>query len=282
MRAKWENGTKSRFTVSCAFHRVAAAILVAFAISLAAACHSSPRLGLIGESCQSRSDCSGGLVCRRNVCVEDGLGLTATGKSCYLVECAETADCCKDFVPDPNCGVYESACNSNPSQCLSYFSLCTCTRTCDAERCVDRGAGCTVDAHCPFASEPYCSNGRCVACIEHGDCPEATDRCVDGACEPGCVDDEQCPLFYACTNGECAPSGCTSDRECVYLFSDSRGVCRDARCALACRSDFECEPSQGEVCVAGRCVFAGCATDAECRVALDAANEPAGVRAVCR
>jgi len=257
--------------------------LVTVLVVAALACSSgADSRGHVGESCRARSDCDVGLVCIRNVCILDGLGLSATGKSCFLVECAENADCCANFVPDPNCGVYEAACNQNPTQCLSYFSLCQCNEACENERCVDRGAGCLIDDHCPFASEPHCVEGHCVACVEHGDCPGSNDRCVNGSCEAGCVDDEQCPLFYECTDSACVPSGCTSDRECIYLFSDARGVCRDARCALACRADFECDATQGEICVEGRCVFAGCTTDAECRVAFDAANEPTGVRAVCR
>lgn len=271
------------------FHRYTARLAPALARSMVAlpwvillGCASSGGRGTIGESCQSHGDCVASLVCVRQVCSPGGLGLSATGKQCYRVECSADADCCADFVPDANCDTYDADCQADPSLCLPYFSLCVCNVACQDQLCVDQGPGCVIDAHCGSASKPFCVSGACVECVQHADCPLATDRCVDNTCQTGCVDDSECPLFYACVDGACTYSGCTSDRECVFFFADSRGVCVDGGCSLTCSSDWECDVSNQEICSNGVCMFAGCSTDAECRVVLDLQNEPAGVTAVCQ
>lgn len=250
---------------------------------LSSGCASNARQGNVGESCRARNDCSRDLACVRNTCVPGGLGLSATGRECYVVECSEDADCCSDFVPDSNCSVYEETCQSNPSLCLAFFSLCVCNRNCVDDQCYEDAPACTVDDHCAFASRPFCQSERCVACREHADCQGGSERCVEGACVAGCERDEQCSLLEACTEGTCVPRGCASDRECVLLLADGRSVCRDGGCAISCSEDWECDEAALEVCHEGSCVFAGCTTDAECRIVLDVANELSeNVRAECR
>ena len=79
--------------------------MLAFSTLPCIGCDEGPRLGTAGESCRSRNDCGRDLACVRNTCVPGGLGLSATGRECYRVECTESADCCADFVPDANCAV---------------------------------------------------------------------------------------------------------------------------------------------------------------------------------
>lgn len=258
-------------------------IAILHAVACAAGCASDPRLGTTGESCRSRSDCARGLACVRNTCIPGGLGVTATGRECYRVECGEDADCCADFVPSANCDVYEANCDSNPTLCLAYYSLCVCNESCVSDQCFDDGPGCTVDDHCSSGSRPYCQAGSCVACREHADCGDGQERCVEGACETGCVTDDQCPLLHACDAGACVERGCDTDRECILLLADGRATCSDGECTITCQSDWECDESAREVCHQGACVFAGCESDAECRIVLEIENEQSdSVRAECR
>ncbi|MBC7171609.1 MAG: hypothetical protein H5U40_04245 [Polyangiaceae bacterium] len=246
------------------------------------ACAPEFRRGGAGESCRARNDCSSDLACVRERCTPDGFGLSPTGSECFRVECAEKSDCCAGFVPDANCGTYETTCNDDPGQCLSYLALCVCNEECEDSLCRDRGPSCTVDDHCYSITTPICEAGHCVACRAHTDCEGADERCIENDCVRPCLEDEECPLFHRCDAGACVETGCSSDRECVYLLGDGRAKCRDRACQVGCSSDYECDVGAYEVCSGGVCVFAGCASDAECRVILDLANEPPGVTAECR
>lgn len=212
----------------------------------------------------------------------EGFGLEPTGKECFRIECAETAECCEGFVPDANCATYEAACSTDPGQCLSYFSLCQCNQRCEDSLCVDRGPRCTSDDHCAFVTTPYCIDQACVACREHADCPAAGARCLDGACVEPCTSDAECPLLYACEGGTCVEHGCDTDRECAFLLGDGRSVCREHECQVPCSVDLECDQASFEVCGDGACVFAGCSTSAECRIVLGVEGEDEPVTAECR
>src|SRR5690242_14871926 len=84
----------------------------------AASC--SDTRGTAGESCRARNDCRTGLACVSGVCVPGGLDLSATGKSCYRVECGANADCCADFVPASGCDAYEAECLMDPTNCYAF------------------------------------------------------------------------------------------------------------------------------------------------------------------
>lgn len=241
----------------------------------------SPQRSTAGESCQTRQDCDSGLACYRQTCVTEGLGIAATGRECLVVECAENADCCDDFVPDANCDFYQATCDADPSQCLSFLTLCMCNAVCDDELCIASTPSCITDEHCAFSSEPFCVADECVQCREQGDC-QTNEACADGRCIPPCKANEGCPFMHACEAGACVPRGCESDRECAFLLTDSRAACIDGACGITCSSDFECNVNALEVCAGGRCVFAGCETNEECRIALGLANDGSGARAECR
>lgn len=252
----------------------------AIVICLATSCDSVPR-GVAGESCTARNDCRSDLACIRNVCQRASTGLSATGRTCYRIECGADADCCDAFVPDPSCDFYMEACNMDPADCASFRLLCVCNEMCVDELCRTQGPGCAADTECPAFSSPYCVAERCVECREHGDCRE-TERCVDGQCTGGCTVDEECPLLHGCDAGTCVEAGCSSDRECAFVLGDGRARCVDAACVVSCRDDAECDIARFEVCHGGECIFAGCESDAECRAYLGLAATSDGARAVCR
>lgn len=234
----------------------------------------------MGESCRARNDCRTGLACISQVCAPGSVDLSATGKSCYRVECGANADCCVDFVPASGCDVYESECLMDPTNCYAFHALCQCNRICTDNLCVNVGPSCAVDGECPSVTVPYCVGGRCVACREHGDCGEGA-RCIEGKCDPQCKSDANCPLLYTCNAGTCVLAGCTSDRECVFVLGQSRGRCVNKACVVGCSDDAECNVTAFEVCRQGLCTFVGCNTDAECRAYLGLSETPGNVRAQC-
>jgi hypothetical protein len=240
-----------------------------------------PDQGGAGESCRARSDCAVGLSCVANVCVSIDSGADPTGKSCYPIECSIQDDCCQDFVPSPNCPQYEADCNADPAYCLTYRLLCECNRGCEEEICVDTPPGCEANAECTSFLEPFCVDGHCRECSQHGDCPDETDRCIDGVCQAPCTLDEHCPLLYACQAGECVEVGCSTDLECYFLLGDHLATCgSDGQCLVPCVTTLEC--AEFHVCHQGSCVFVGCNTDEECRIYLGLEEESGDVQAVCK
>jgi len=238
--------------------------------------------GGVGETCRARNDCERGLACLREVCVLDNSSLNATSKSCDRVECAAAGDCCTDFVPDSGCPDYDAACQANPDDCLAFETLCKCNRDCTDSLCVDTSPECIIDSHCPWFDRTLCVDRKCVECRSPADCSDSTNLCVSGACIPRCTSDSECPLLHTCVDSQCSPTGCTTDRECSFVLGTPDAVCDDHECAVACRSNTECDVGAFEVCRNERCVFVGCQTDAECRAYLDIENTDANVTAVCR
>ena len=251
-------------------------------VMLGCSSESSFRRGGAGESCRARNDCASGLACIKDVCVVGSSDLSVTGKSCYRVECEADVDCCADFVPGPECDLYEDACQANPDDCDAFRLFCECNRVCEEALCIDTGPACSVDEECPALTSPYCVNTRCVECREHGDCLGAKERCIEGTCTEQCESDEQCPLLHTCDAGTCILSGCTSDRECVFVLGHPNGRCTEGECYVGCGADAECDASAFEVCHEGRCTFIGCESDAECRAYLDLSEPTDTVRAECR
>jgi len=259
-------------------------VMFVLLIAIMSACGGDEyRRGRVGESCQARNDCTGGLVCVRNVCVSDNSSLEVTGRSCYRVECATAGDCCSDFVPDPSCASLQADCQANPNNCLPYRTYCECNRACDDSLCVDTSPECLVDNHCYGIDTPYCVAESCVACRNAADCDGEGDQCIGGQCVAACTHDEECALLSSCVNGTCEETGCKTDLECSYLLGTANGECgTDRACHVRCTSNSECRVDQFEVCKSGECIFSGCNTDDECRAYLDLEYEPTNVTAECR
>jgi hypothetical protein len=244
-----------------------------------------------GETCQAKNDCEGDLVCQSSVCRPVELALDRTPKSCHRIECATADDCCKSFVPNPNCDTYEQNCKTDPVFCATYRSLCVCSQDCVDDVCVAGAPGCMDDGECTSQQTPFCVDNKCRQCASDGDCPGMDAQCVGGACMAACAVDENCPLLHACVDKACVETGCKSDRECAFLTKDVRGACKAGKCTVPCEQDADCASPPGvtpsaerafEVCEAGECKFVGCDDDAQCRALFDLQNMPGNVRAVCK
>ena len=243
------------------------------------------RYGTRGESCQAKNDCDPALACVSNMCREVTLSLGHTEKDCYRVECAETADCCADFVPNENCATYEENCAVDPIFCNTYRTLCECSQDCVDEVCVAAAQGCAEDAECTSMQTPFCLEGRCSQCGQDSDCAGAGTQCVAGVCMAACAIDENCPLLHACQDSVCVDVGCATDRECVFVTGDSQARCAEGECGVPCTDDADCA-GEGEdrfqVCEEERCVFVGCDNDAECRALLGLHSNAGDTQAICR
>ena len=236
--------------------------------------------GRLGETCHARDDCAEEFACIRGVCSLAGIGLTATGKSCYRIECEEDQDCCSTFQAPTFCSNLEELCTDGETfACDEYERSCVCREVCERNICTQRGIfSCETNDDCS-ESRPYCQEGQCVRCLHDSDCSDGW-ICSQNACVPRCTHDGNCGYFESCIDGRCEPRGCQTDRECAFLLGDARAACRSGECIAPCSSDLECWADQFEVCHDGRCVFAGCNTDDECRIALEIARTNA--RAECR
>jgi hypothetical protein len=230
-----------------------------------------------GESCASRNDCTAGLSCIQNRCIDNEYPVDPTAKECFLVECTDTAQCCADFSPDPeSCSFYQEQCNlGDELYCQDYQDFCVCSQQCVDEQCIDQGPACTSDLQC---GSFFCVGGQCVQCRNNEECGGGGLSCVEGFCTPGCVKNEECPLFNSCESGQCVETGCTSDRECILFTGRPEAVCKEGQCTVDCESNAEC--GQLEACTDGKCIFIGCETNDDCRAALHIENQD--ISAVCR
>jgi hypothetical protein len=204
---------------------------------------------------------------------------------CARIECEADADCCADFVPNPNCAAYKQNCDTDPVFCNTYRSLCECSEHCVDELCTTAAPGCSVDAECTSQQTPFCVDGGCVQCQSDANCPGLNAKCVEGVCMSACQSDEQCAALHSCEDGECVETGCKTDRECVFTSGDPSALCHDGKCLAPCDTDSDCSTADQRfnVCVDGECVFVGCETDAECRALLHLQSQASSkVHAVCR
>jgi hypothetical protein len=210
-----------------------------------------------GESCNARNDCASGLACINHVCSQNDFNLSVDAKSCDIVECQTTMDCC-----------------------ANYHGPAPCPLTCDnMNRCITMQT-CMMDSDCFVVGLAKCNMGTCVECVADMDCHNANAKCVANKCNNGCTHNEECALFQSCQNGACMDTGCTSDRECYFATTNPLAKCANMKCTVPCENDAECGDFQA--CQSGNCVFVGCMTDEECRVYLKLTNDTSGRKAVCR
>jgi hypothetical protein len=227
-----------------------------------------PELGLRGESCRARSDCSSGLACVNNVCVSGVYEVAPSAKECVLVECKQAADCC--FIEQDVCASLQQQCTNDPGgfACQQYDATCKCSNVaCEKDKCVSKQTCDGMFNTC--AGGLICSNGNCVQCTQESDCAGGKSACIDTKCVPKCDSDTDCPDFNRCDNGVCAKSGCKSDRECKAATKNALAFCKEEKCTVPCQSDLECgNPNNWNFtrCVGGSCLYVGCETDKECQL----------------
>ncbi|MEM1415238.1 MAG: hypothetical protein AAGH15_10070 [Myxococcota bacterium] len=232
-----------------------------------AACSSSPAKSREGESCQSRGDCAGGLLCVAGTCNQGDFPVTVAGGVCESVDCLEQNDCC---VFTPTCQMLSDDCDGGDMFACDSFQTNCCDGVCVENVCQPFcvGGTCTVGV-CDRATN------LCVECVEDGDCPFGGtctgSVCVGGGGGGACIDDGDCGFFEACESGTCVDVGCSTDRECQAASGDFESRCVGGDCVVPCSTDADCaDPVTGDfafaVCQGGQCVPTGCETDLECRI----------------
>lgn len=260
----------------------AMAVAAAFTLPLACGEDEEPALGMRGEFCLSRTDCSSGLACMDNTCVLFNFGLKAAAKECVAIQCLEAEDCCPE--PPVICPSYEAQCELAPDSliCDEYERQCVCQEEnweCSEGQCIE---------HCDSVGDECVTGGKCngtdcVDCVEDDDCL-STEECTNDVCETVCEEDEDCPLFHSCESRRCEYTGCATDRECVAARKDIRAFCDDEKiCQVPCQADIECDnPYEfgNMACIAGLCANLGCESDEECRVQMSGSRTI--LDAVCR
>lgn len=255
--------------------------------------------GKVGTGCSVKNDCADGLSCVRGICQPLSFELVPTGKECFQIDCAESADCCGELSTE-----IPESCRSRAAKCFELLPGCVegeCTRSSDCGgggvctgNCAVSSGECTGNVDC-LANK--CVEGQCTidftACDSDAEC--AANTCIGGTCacenpsydpaEPVCSD-EACEglCLWACEESRCVlPKHCHDDDdcfgstplcvegacvECAASVDCSFGkLCLSGRCETPCQSDSHC--ALFEACQAGECIYVGCRSDRECTLIPD-------------
>lgn len=203
---------------------------------------SPDREALRGESCESTNECSSGLVCVNNKCIDSEFPISPEARVCVYIECSNTQPCNQGEI-------------------------------CSAGLCVQ---ACANDGDCAgSALGGVCVDGRCTQCRSTEQCGVGF-ACRATRCQPICSTNADCNFFHECNGGECRPSGCRSDRECVAYTGFPWATCEEAAdggtpfCHVSCQNNHECNGHSDRnwqfACVNDRCEYVGCASDQECEL----------------
>jgi len=247
---------------------------------------SSVSTGKLGESCTRRADCSSGLFCVNQTCVDGApavAGLGARGETC-----TNAADCQTGLVCVPLDG------STGTGRCdFENYNLSPTGKTCWAEcntavdcceipvKSQDVNARSCADLRAYLGNSPSSCDGtvpagstkECFLFKTYCDCATLNPwQCSSGMCtySAGCTGDGEqnkgCPirtrtdrgLAGVCTNGSCsvsAATGCKNDTECVNkaVSDDGSDTCTANECACItggcyrkCSADLDCQ--QGYSC----------------------------------
>lgn len=150
--------------------------------------------------------------------------------------------------------------------CNTPNLVCTPPTECDPGTgdCV----GCVTDEPCAGTIAPRCSQGSCVACIDHTDCTTpGFSRCdsTTNTCQP-CTDNAQCEGGALCNTtlngGTCVQ--CLAEEQCTALTDtpqckEETGVC------VRCTADEQCANDRDNAhCDLGTNTCVPCTTGEQC------------------
>jgi hypothetical protein len=209
--------------------------------------------GMNMRGCYHPSDCEPGEVCQPEAppeemppppepeCTPETVSMCAGApdKRCGVATCIEGV-CGVDIKPGPIASQKAGDCKQ--AQCTVEGAVIELEdpsdfyddgKECTFDVCMDGAAQAldVVPIVCPDSGEGFCSEGKCVQCLEHADC-NANEfcnsnfwRCVPMACVNGMEDpgesDEDC-------GGDCIP--CDSGESCFVDADCKSGVCKDLMC----------------------------------------------------
>ena len=261
------------------------------------------RAGERNSTCDGENTCADDLSCISSRCQPVDFSINSTGKACYRVDCAESADCCDGKLTElpAKCDSYASKCNDTIPGCFpgscSDDSDCG-AGTCSPGSCSDDSLDCSIDGDCAAntcdtgtslctvsgddcstngdadCSAQTCSTfGRRCACdnptYDPGDPICSDDECTDELCVFKC-EDELCKVDDSCDDDtDCFGNICTAEGNCVECEANTDCDEEDGE---ACSAEGECtkpctkdvECGLFETCTTGACVYQGCQSPNEC------------------
>lgn len=204
-----------------------------------------------GESCTARRDCQQGLTCMDSVCTAGPLGEETDNRYSGRGEsCRAKNDCLPELAcVGGTCRDVTLALETTGRECV----LVECAQ--DADCCQDfqRNDNCDAyEANCemdPIFCNTFRSLCQCNLMCEQ-------ELCVASA--PGCGSDAECMSQQTpfCVDSRCRQ--CAKDNDCPGTGTR----CQEGVCTAPCKQDESCPPLHE--CQDGRCVEVGCVTDREC------------------
>jgi hypothetical protein len=165
-----------------------------------------PRKSELGSGCVAKNDCAAGDSCVRGRCQPASFALMATGKECFVVDCATTEDCCGALSSD-----IPDKCRARAATCSAELPGCT-PHSCN--RALDCGGGGTCLGRCSV-TDGACAGGE--------DCLE--NICTQGACS---LDFKACKVRGSLSVGVRRGALCLSlqVRQQRRLFWRESAMCR--------------------------------------------------------
>jgi len=203
-----------------------------------------------GQTCQTATDCTGGLPCSDGYCCN-----SACGGSCQACNVPASLGTCTTLAAnaqphtghppctgtDPGCGgsCQGSATCSYPTSACGTAS-CTASGSYQAAGTCSNGA-CTMPPPQACASGKYCTGGACADLVANGGTCQSNGQCSSGNCSSStCCASGLTACSGTCMNLSSNNSNCGScGNSCTAGSSCSGGSCLRAN-GQACTSDSQC------------------------------------------